>query len=194
MLFNSFFILAATLLPLSEPRAISSSEILGFKLIYKNLGTLPNTDNTIEPTSYDTVPSTPSTCASMCASILSCKFFVIYAPFDGTGRSHRLCQYYSEADPYQNSDGTQFTHQVRELCGYQKQSPSNIGSDSIGNAAVHSANTERRRSENFDGTIPSNSTPKIRIPPTNNCTNATYTISKRRDTANSIPYPVEVGY
>ncbi|KAF3318920.1 hypothetical protein TWF173_005330 [Orbilia oligospora] len=188
MLLNPLLILAAAIIPFSDSRAIPGSEVPGFKLVYKNLGTLPNTSNTIQPTSYDTLPSTSSTCASMCASIVSCRFFVIYAPFDGADRSRKVCQYYSEADPYQNSDGTQFTHQVRELCGYQKQDPSFVG-----NTTIHGTkNAKREQIEEVDGRVPC--APEVPAPPTNNCTNATY-VSKRRDTTGPIQYqPVGLKY
>ncbi|KAK6358049.1 hypothetical protein TWF730_007403 [Orbilia blumenaviensis] len=181
MLFTTFMAVAAALIPLSESRTIPSSQIPGYKLLYTDLRALPNTGSTIQSYGEKMEPSTPATCASMCTSLPSCKFFAIYTPFDGSDYGHKTCRYYSEADPYQKDDGTQFTHQVKELCGYQKDRNMTISQDPTERRPTH-----ERRGDYYNkaGEVPTN----VTISPPKNCTNATSAIVEEQSAAKPIPY------
>ncbi|KAK6543519.1 hypothetical protein TWF694_000265 [Orbilia ellipsospora] len=131
MLFGSLFALATAVVSLTDALAIPTSQTFqnppGYTLLYTNRRNLPSSDTSVHPFTNSTQPATPSTCATTCNSIPMCKFFVIYTPLEG--KDEKTCQYYQDEDPYQDS-ATPFVSQVKELCGYQKNSVLDTKSES----------------------------------------------------------------
>ncbi|EPS43644.1 hypothetical protein H072_2394 [Dactylellina haptotyla CBS 200.50] len=178
----------AVIASLSEARAVPTYQPVGYTLLYTGLKALPNSNKIIRPFASATEPDTPFTCAATCDSIPSCKFFAIYTPM---GSKDRACQYYQEEDPYNenNPSGTQFTHQVRELCGYQREKDDDSKSKTVENSAVESPDAQKRQIHSSPSlNVRYEKTPPPPPTPFRNCTKSTVGKPEKRYTPNLIPY------